>query len=187
MAATATATRSIPLGRRNGPLALMRALVGVGMQREAAPVAAALVLEWDEWVRERNGSGSANGSANGSGLPSGHSRSNVARAASNQPTGATMSATKTKPDLAQVATAVAKATRLKGAEAVISAKSGSEARIVYDGRTLAFVRALSNGRVRVHVQHFGKRAEDRMTVENVQQAAAAVKQSERRQPKPAKS
>lgn len=84
--------------------------------------------------------------------------------------------------LADLAASIAKATRLRGATAVISAPSGREARICLDGRTLAFVRGTKSG-IRVHVQHHG--SEERSTVETVREAADLVKTSARRQPKPA--
>jgi hypothetical protein len=80
------------------------------------------------------------------------------------------------------ARAVAKATRLQGADAVAS-KSGLHARVTYDGRTLAFVRQQKKA-ISVHIQDYG--TERRERVATIAEAAKLVKTSERRQPKTAK-
>jgi hypothetical protein len=81
-------------------------------------------------------------------------------------------------DAKQVAEQIAKATRIKGATVEATAQVP---RIVYDGRTLAYVRAQKRG-IRVHVQD-GHGSERREVVATVKEAAALVKTSERRKPR----
>jgi hypothetical protein len=84
-------------------------------------------------------------------------------------------------DLLTVAKAVAKATRLKDCDAVITAKSGREARVIYNDRTLACVRLAAKGGIWIWVPVNG--AQTRQTVGSVTDAAKLVKTSERRTPK----
>ena len=96
-------------------------------------------------------------------------------------------AAKPQRNLQAEADAIAEATRLKDARALITAKSGREARITIPGETdvpvtLAFISVVNATGLRVHVQGWG--SEERKRVESVAEAAALVKTSPRRTPKP---
>jgi hypothetical protein len=80
---------------------------------------------------------------------------------------------------------VCRATRIPGLT-VESAPAGKEVKIILDGRTISYLHTLKSGAIRVHVMHYAPRKEERVTCENVAEAAKAVKTSERRRPKPAK-
>jgi hypothetical protein len=75
---------------------------------------------------------------------------------------------------------VTHALRWKKPVTVILTPDEKEARIVMDGRTLAYVHENSRG-IKVHVQHYGR--EERLRVTSIAAAARAVKTSERREPR----
>lgn len=80
---------------------------------------------------------------------------------------------------------VRRATRIRGT-VVEARQNGTRHVIVIEDdagkRILAYCDPRRGGKFRVHVQHYGR--EEQMTVESVDAAAAAVKTSERRKPKP---